>query len=819
MSVPLDDNHFTVKLSGEKEWIIPDTANDTSLSGTSLTITRTLSEDQDPVVAYNKENLILPYDTQWPVAQVILNAKKQHNPFIYRELKSIKPTKVEITVDVEGVKDLVLQSDEGPLDPSKPLLPFGSRPYIGSNFYIGSWEAFQKKLDTLSFNFKWNDLPDSTFSDYYSGYEAVNSRINSAFKIDIKCLDKKEWVDLDNESALFTDEDGNGISDSTDLPGPDDITMIEISNTSSLIDILRTEKLEKFDAFDHEKPKGFVRFTLKGKNFGHKEFPNIYAEAAIDMANEGAGASLEASEGGVSLRDTVVVDAFVSEHPSISRQDALEFLESFGIGTASKLPNAPYTPSIQDLSANYTSSVEINLEQVYSNDYKKRVEKFFLTDAFGVKEADTQNFDNYLLPQFENEANLYIGINNLVPPQTVSILFQVAEGSANPDEETQKVLWHYLDDNEWVEFENTEVLSDSTNGLLTSGIVSLAVPKEATNDNTLLETGCHWIRVSVHEDSDAICKLIDVQCQAVLAKFEDNGNDPDHLRSALAADTISKLLKSDNSIKEVSQPYASFNGKVAEQSADFYMRVSERLRHKQRAITIWDYERIILQNFPSVYKVKCANHTCFEGTLLNYSEIAPGHATLIVVSNVQNKNAVDPLRPKTSLSTLDEISDYIKELNPMGATIHVKNPIYEEVRVKFNVKFTKDDLGYYQTKLEQEIKDFLSPWVSACASDIVFGGRIHRSMILNFVEERAYVDYVTCFEMNHIVPLDPSNNPTKDVEEAVATTAISILGSADKHFVTPIPADEGCMCDDNEIIKTKKFSSKDECPCDSSKGI
>jgi hypothetical protein len=375
-------------------------------------------------------------------------------------------------------------------------------------------------------------------------------------------------------------------------------------------------------------------------------------------------------------------------------------------------------------------------------------------------------------------------------------------------------LRHYLDANEWVAFKKTEILSDSTNGLLTSGIVSLSIPKEATKTNTLLETGYHWIRVSVQKDSDAICKLIDVQCQAVLAKFKDNNNDPDHLRIALPEDSISKLQKSDNSVDEVSQPYASFNGQVAEESADFYTRVSERLRHKQRAISIWDYERIILQNFPSVYKVKCVNHTRFEGTLTNYSEVAPGHTTIIVVSNVQNKNAVDPLRPKTSLSTLDDINDFIILLNPMCATVHVKNPIYEEVRVKFNVKFLKDDLGYYQLKLEQEIKDFLSPWASSCASDIVFGGRIHKSIILNFVEERSYVDYVTCFEMNHIVPLDPTNNPHLDVEEAIATTAITILGSSDSHTVTPIPEGEDCMCLDNEIVSTSDLLSKDDCPCE-----
>lgn len=807
ISATLSNNDFVVKLSGEEDWIIPtaSVANDkTEVIGKTMIITRTLAEDQDAIVAYDKDKLEIPFDTKWPVISVILNSEKKVDPFIYKTLKGLKPTKVEITVDVTGVKDLILQNDQAALDASKPFLPFGSRPFIGSNFYIGSREVFQKKLDELSIKFKWNDLPAGTFGNYYFEYETTNSRQNSAFTIDIKCLDKKDWTPIDSEIPLFTNSSGNGIADGTSLPGADDTSLIKVN--AAINNILRDELLEEFEQFDLSKTKGFLRLTLKGKNFGHKEFPNVYAKQAIAMAGE--------------IDSVFDMDIEMADVSGESKQKYVfgELQQADGslltINTAAQLPNPPYTPSIQDLSLQYKSTVEYNLEKVAKSAFKTRVEKYFYVDAFGVKEVNTTTFDNFMLPEFNNEGNLYIGIKDLVPPQTLSLLFQVAEGSANPDKPTQTVQWHYLENNKWTAFKKAELLADSTNGLLTSGIISFSIPKAATNENTLLPAGVHWIRAAVQKDSDAICKLIDVRCQAVLAKFKDNGNDPEHLRLALPADTITKLEKSDSSVKEISQPYSSFNGEVAEESSAFYTRISERLRHKQRGITIWDYERLILQKFPSVYKVKCVNHTLFEGTLLNYSEVAPGHVTLIVVSNVQNKNAVDPLRPKTSLAILDNIRDFITEVNPLYATVHVKNPIYEEVKLKFNVKFLKDDLSYYKVKLEQELKHFLSPWASDCASEIEFGGRIHKSVILNFVEERSYVDYVTCFEMYHIVPLDPANNPNQDIEEAIATTAISILGSADEHDVNPIPegADD-CLCPDNEIVGGKASYHINECPC------
>ena len=114
--------------------------------------------------------------------------------------------------------------------------------------------------------------------------------------------------------------------------------------------------------------------------------------------------------------------------------------------------------------------------------------------------------------------------------------------------------------------------------------------------------------------------------------------------------------------------------------------------------------------------------------------------------------------------------------------------------------------------MEEEIRFYLSPWAADCSTDIVFGGKIHKSMILNFVEERSYVDFVSCFEMYHIVPTDPNHNPTKSVDEAKATTAVSILGSANQHSITPING-EDCECDKNEIKSTKYLSSIDDCSC------
>src|SRR5690606_15850804 len=130
-----------------------------------------------------------------------------------------------------------------------------------------------------------------------------------------------------------------------------------------------------------------------------------------------------------------------------------------------------------------------------------------------------------------------------------------------------------------------------------------------TNNNTIITEGLHWFCASVTENSHRIPKLIDVVAQAVEAKFEDQDNDQSHFDEALPPDTISKLSVGVAEISKVIQPFASWDGKHREIGKEYYTRVSERLRHKNRAINAWDYEHLILDRFPSIYKVKAIPYT------------------------------------------------------------------------------------------------------------------------------------------------------------------------------------------------------------------
>ncbi len=449
-----------------------------------------------------------------------------------------------------------------------------------------------------------------------------------------------------------------------------------------------------------------------------------------------------------------------------------------------ELPNEPYTPVIQSMTLDYTSSTgEADLTSDDEAVYTGAEVEFFHVAALGEarehvflkKGLDFVTDKNvYLLPQYRHEGEFYIGVENIRPLQELSILFQVAEGSSNPDKEKVEIEWSILSNNHWKELGTSEIVSDTTNGLLTSGIIRFRIPEEATDDGTLLPRGSYWLRAAVKKDADAVCQLVDVRPNAAAAVFTDRGNDPSHLREPLQAGSITKLAEPVSAVKGIEQPYASFGGRMAEDERSYYTRVSERLRHKDRAVTLWDYERIVLENFPSLYKVKCLNHTSPD------SFHAPGHVTVVVVPDLRNKNAVNPLEPRTDKNTLSEVERLLKKQTGPFVRLHIENPAYEQVRLDFKVGLYGDyEFGYYSRMIGEDIKRFLSPWAYGDGVDMMFGGRIHKSVILNFLEGLPYVDYITDLKMYHIV----GGEVSPDTDTVTASSPKAILVSAPVHTI------------------------------------
>ncbi|WP_035467696.1 baseplate J/gp47 family protein [Algoriphagus mannitolivorans] len=723
-------------------------------AGIQLVLKCHLIPDQDAVMGYSEEVLLQKFKTSQAVLKVELAETIQS--YAYPILQGAKLTKVDISVEVIGVENLVLQNDLATLPIGKNIQPFGFRPVLGSNFYIGSKEVFSKALESLKIHTEWHGLPTTSkgFEDYYSGYSGTIS--NASFSAKAYFLDDRDWGSSKKTIGLFSGDSA-----------PETIQTYTLSKTE-LGNIEAEPELEEFSTWSPSSKRGFLKLSLSGKNFGHQEFPKIFATAVIELSNEKSGANI---------------------------------------------PNEPYTPELKSVKLDYSAT-----DSFAPGDSKWN--SFFQIGAFG--EAEQVKSPCLLLTDYPEEGYLLIGLKNHELAQSVQLLVHVLDGSGNPEKAVPTVKWSFLAGNDWVDFNKLDLVLDETKGLIQTGLLGFTLPRAANNQHTILEDGLTWIRASVSENSDAIPDFTQILAQAIRVIFENKGNDPNRLGTALPEKTIGKLKVSQAQISKIDQPFASFGGKTEEISEDFYQRVSERLRHKQRAITRWDYEHLVLEQFPQVYQVNVLNHTEYSGNLEDYRALAPRHVTVVLVANVQNQNAVDPLRPKASVSLIANVDEFLSKINSAGVKLHVVNPIYEELQVKTKVKFLPGiDTSLFAKKLEDDLKAFLSPWAFAGIENFDFSGEIHSSVILHFIEKRPYVDFLTCFELYHIVknPVDGAVISKEKVEEAQGSTGVSLLGSVGKidsygdHLIEILET-EDCKCADNEILPTASIASSESSDMD-----
>lgn len=779
--------HIECYLTTEKDWYKVESLSVAS-SGKKLSdgltncceIAFTIPGSAPAIVNYKSAIHGGNFDRSLPMLKLYL-LNDDAFPFEYDALKNITVTKTEIKVEVgmdgsfsqKGLKNLQLSNDFGTLDASKPFMPFGSQPKKDAGFVLGHKEIFSKKNTLVKLNIEWAELPlsaqdiryDSTYASVLNtatnkySYTKNSSATPYYPKVQPSFLQAGIWT-----AVAETDIFNNTAQNVQVFPSGQTVpqgTIVPFSKPDYL--------------FNSAASNGFLKLVLKG-DFGHSNYLMDLSKFLIEKSKS----------------DTSTKEVGVQ-------------------------PTEPYTPKIKSIYLSYSANCITDLSAQLKTSFDQREICFYHLYPFG--EGEQHKFMNpaenvHLLPQFKHfekgESKLhigefYIGIENLKPGEAVNLLVQVMEGTTNPKvpKPARHLHWAFLSNNQWIEFEASK-FSDNTLQLVQSGILSFPIPETATTTNTILPTGFIWLRAAVTEATDAVCKLISVDAQAALATFSDNQNAPDFLNTALPAGSVTKLKTPEVAVKKVTQPYSSFGGKPVENDEHFYTRVSERLRHKARAITVWDYEHLVLEAFPEIYKVKCLNHTQIEDGI--YHEVKPGYVSIITIPVQSNIHDSNPLKPFTQQSTLTKIENYLSKRVSCFVKLRACQPQFEEIRLEFTLKLHAQyqDFTYYSGKLKEEITQFLSPWAFGNSSSIDFGGKVYKSVLINFIEERYYVDIVTNVFM--YVKIDESTNPGADFDEISASTARSILVSApaSKHMIHPFPdeiAETSENCSDKNLNK------------------
>ncbi len=716
-------NCFIGQISGKKGWFVVDQLNVKSSAGTTQLIWKfTLTPNDPPIIPYSENIHKQNMDVGLPVLEILLD-QTATNFIPYTLLCSKEITTIDISVNVNGARNLMLSNDAGSIDASKPFKPFGDFPGIGTAFYIGSKEIFQKNLSSIDFVFDWKKTTPTL--NNVAGYLRKNDWNTDKFTIG------------SDNSILFSG--GNS------------------SFTKAAMDFSKNEELTPTTL------EGFIRIKNNNDFSQAKYLDNVKTKINQTTVTKN-GDTYSMSVAALPVPDEISLNTMYINYQA---QETISFET-----------NAPLD-----------NNLFFHLGQF---GYAKVNKSLYDTSSFAEDIASITLFQDII-----HDGELFIGFENARENTVVTVLFEVADGSSNPLKDMEELMWYYLSlNNNWKKFEKERII-DGTNNFTQSGIVTLNFPDDIINNNTILEKGLHWIKAVVNRNTDAVCKMILVQAQSARVELVQDNAKQIEFRQILAAGSISKLLVSDAPVKTINQPFNSFDGKIRETDDDYYVRVSERLRHKQRAITIWDYEHIILQKFQKIFKVKCLNQSGFYKKNNDdiFCENYPGHVTIITIPDQKNKTNINRLRPYTPISLLNNINDYMVTITSPFVKLHVKNPQFEEIQLDFKVKFYEHmDESFYTKQLNLDIEQFLCPWAYKDGVEISFDGKVIKSVLLNFVEERPYVDYLSCFQMNQIIKRDKTMiiDAKMGIEEAIPSTARSILVSYydketnTRHIIKPL---------------------------------
>ncbi|MFZ4576037.1 MAG: hypothetical protein ACOYN0_16755, partial [Phycisphaerales bacterium] len=374
-----------------------------------------------------------------------------------------------------------------------------------------------------------------------------------------------------------------------------------------------------------------------------------------------------------------------------------------------------------------------------------------------------------LLAEHPGAGEMLIGLSGVGAGDSLSLLFQVAPGTNDPDAEVSPLQWSVLASNYWRPLEPQEMQVDTTRDLRRSGLLAFALPRETSIENTLMPTGMVWLRGMAARNANAVCELVNVHANGIeLVSVEAQAS------ASLEPGVISKA-KAPPAIKKFQQPYAGFGGRPAEPADRVAARAAERVRHRGRCVSAWDYERAVLEAFPSLHRVKCLPHASPD------SWFAPGNVTLVVIPKTAGRGGDEHLRPRCSLDELEEIRAFAASRCGGQTRVFARNPRHQQVLVACEIRL-RPGLGFhfYAAQTDAALVSVLSPWASDETRSIEFGGGIDRSSVLRFVEELPFIESASRFKLLSVGP----DGAIADQPRVEPMTPDSVLVSAPRHQIT-----------------------------------
>jgi hypothetical protein len=337
-------------------------------------------------------------------------------------------------------------------------------------------------------------------------------------------------------------------------------------------------------------------------------------------------------------------------------------------------PNPPWRPVLAEVRLDYAAHCEMG---------RGALSLFHVRALDGPVAAEWKT-GAALLPALPATPCLDIRVSGWGPGRKLSLLVLLT-GSAGA---TPPLRWLALDGEAWLEIESP-ALRDETNGLAATGLVTLDGPGRSAGDA--------WLRIALDSPDAELPEIAAVLPDALSARRVASKSE-----AAVAPVPAESIATSAiPGIVRVRQPLESFGGRAAESTAAFGARVAERLRHKQRAVLDWDLERIVLEAFPDIARVRALPGRGASGGA------QAGSVLLAVVPGPGGESPPDPIRPRATAAMRSAIADHLGRHASPFARIAVVDPAYVAADVAAAVALAP---GTKAAAVETAVRDFLSPW-------------------------------------------------------------------------------------------------------------
>ncbi len=692
------------------------------------------------------------YEIVLPMVRLLLNNYTSHNPFTF--FRNLLLERVSIGVKVTDFRGIRIQNNIGSLSTLNPFQAFGPQPSVGAFLDIKNSNIFNRFTKDFAIRLEWLDLPkdDGGFTAYYAGYD-MDIR-NDSFRVGISALSGGRFMpepEGQQDFPLFeTSRAGNGKEQLEDLTLIDgvDFKRLEFLNDPSL-----TEEENSQELFFKD---GAVRITLLSPPdaFGHRAFPKIFPEIVLHNSKR--------------------------------------------FNTKLPLPNQPYIPVVKSISVDY----ELEHTEVFKDNagHNETVTCIGLIHQypFGFDQVYPENEQNtyFFMPRFDQSNSLFIGMKDLKAGEELSLLFQLEERNFhhtlhNPGQ----VTWSCLYQNRWVALAPQEVLNDTTHNFINTGLVRLKIPDTISRDNTILNPGLYWIRASTLFQAEVKSRIIAIYAHAATAVRVIAGDKGIMNGFNLPPNGIKDFVRKMPGIQSIWQLFPSFGGRAAEEDEQYHIRVSERLRHKQRPLTTQDIEQFILDEFPGILMVKCFGAGAQDHLIL------PGvNIQVVLIPKEQEDGRFTSNQPRVNLATLFEVKKFLSPFLSPFIKLEVGNPVYEKVKVIASVKFSDNktfDDGFYVRKLEEDIRRYICSWLYEPGSELKIGTKIYLGDMLNYIKERSYIAVVTGFSVLHFFNI-------RDIQTGKFNAAIVDSAAGNITFIAGSVPEAVLIPSDNHLITVLK---------------